>query len=142
MRPLLIALLIAWPSISTLPQGTVNFSNATSVLSSPPDRLVRFDSTAAAFNPFGTNYAPAVSNLAPGLRAQLYYGTLTMAEEDLIAVAYPPASFRASTSANAGAWFGGTRTLAPFGGNTFDVGTEASLQARIWDISLASTYEA
>ena len=143
MKCLLPTVLILGVRLLSFGQGTVFFGNASSVLTSPPDRLIRFDSTAGAFNPFGTNYAPAVSNLAPGLRAQLYYGLSTATSESLAPVTTAPVTFRGSTSANAGAWFTTTTTLygLPLPQDYLDP-LIFNFEVRIWDVSLASSYEA
>ena len=123
-----IALLLS--SATTWAQGTVWFANQSSILSSPPDRFVRFlnvlgvvDGTPVSTNLSGLNFS--------GLRAQLFYGASSN-ESSLVAVQYDPASFRSSTSASVGTWFGGTRTLIGF--NQTD---KVYLQVRAWDISLA-----
>jgi hypothetical protein len=119
------------------PQGYVYFSNDTTTLNSPPDRLVRFDATAIAFNPFGTNNAPAVSNLVPTLRAQLYYGASTASENALMPVSTAPVGFKSSTSLNAGTWFSpGSVAL-----DVNSTGVTVNMQVRVWDIAYASSYE-
>ncbi len=125
-------------SFAAFAQGTVNFSNSSNDLSSPPDRLIRWDSypyLPGEPTPFPVG-SPVGSNGIPGLRAQLYYGSSTASESSLVPVSVTPATFRSSTSPNAGTWFGGTRTLDGFLSGT------VNLQVRVWDISLASSFEA
>ncbi len=123
-------------SVSGFAQGTVRFSNDTSDVPSPPDRFVRFDVTASSLNPASTAGARVFSNGTPGLRAQLYFGASTAEASSLTAVSTAPTTFKNSTSASVGTWFGGTRTLDGFTNGT------VNLQVRVWDISLASSFEA
>ena len=123
-------------TVSGFAQGTVRFSNDTSDLPSPPDRFVRYDATAASLNPAYTAGSRIFSNGTPGLRAQLYYGASTASESSLVAVSTAPSTFKSSTSANVGTWFSGGRTLDGFTSGT------VNLQVRVWDISLASSFEA
>ncbi len=117
-------------------QGTVRFSNDTSDVASPPDRFVRYDSTAFMVNPAYTTGTRVFSNGTAGLRAQLYFGASTASESSLVAVSTAPSTFKASTSSNVGTWFSGGRTLDGFASGT------VNLQVRVWDINLASSYEA
>ena len=137
MKKFFIVLLVLGGSISARPQGTVRFSNDSTDLSSTPDRLVRFDSSAGAFNPFVTNYAPVASNLATGLRVQLYYGSSVASEGQLVGVTVAPTTFKPSTSPNIGTWFAGSRTL-----DGFNDGDTVNLQVRVWDLDYASSWEA
>ena len=113
-------------------QGTVNFANATSAYGTTvPDHLLRWGlaelaGTLVASNSGGMNFT--------SLRAQLFYGASTInTPGSLVSVTDAPASFRASTSANAGAWLGGTRTL--FG---FQPGDTVMLNVIVWDSSQTS----
>jgi hypothetical protein len=124
--------------ISTHAQGTVTFANDSTSLSSPPDRLVRFNSTASTVNPLYVAGAPVFSNANTGLRAILYYGSSTAAEGSLVAVTTAPSTFKNSASPNVGTWF--TLVGVPLTG--FNPGDTVNLQVRVWDISLASSYEA
>jgi len=135
----LTALCFSAGSFPAFAQGTVNFSNSSDDLSSPPDRLIRWDSypySPGQPTPFPVG-SPVASNGISGLRAQLYYGSSTASESSLVPVSVAPAMFRSSTSPNAGTWFGGTRTL-----DGFLPGQTVNLQVRVWDISLASSFEA
>ena len=121
---------------SAFAQGIVVFDNRTVTLSSPPDRLVRFDPVTVgtdAPNPFGTNNAPVVGTT---FLAQLYYGSSTATENSLVPVSSAPATFRNSTTANHGAWIQGVRTLDGFGS-----GETLTLQVRVWDSTFGSTFE-
>lgn len=118
-------------------QGVVTFSNVSSDLSSPPDRLVRYDPTASTINSAYVAGAAVFSNGTAGLRAQLYYGASTANESSLVAITAAPTTFKGSQSANVGTWFGGSRTV-----DGFDKPSTVNLQVRVWDINLASSYEA
>ena len=133
---LLAIVLVALSGNVSYAQGVVNFANATTALPSPPDRLVRFQGAGSAGVPDGT---PFSTNASPtfdlsGYRAQLFYGA-TPNPGSMVAVTAAPASFRASTSANVGAWFGGLRTLEGFGN-----GANVYLQVRVWDYNLSPTW--
>jgi len=137
MKKLFLTIVMSAATIAAFAQGTVNFSNLSTALASPPDRLVRFGASAFASGapPSGT---PVSTNLYPGLVAQLFYGVSTASAGSLVAVSTAPGGLRASTSASVGTWFGnGSRTLTGF-----NPGDTVSLQVRIWDISKATDYAA
>ena len=123
-------------AVSSFAQGTVRFSNDSTDLPSPPDRFVRYGDAASFFNPAYTYGSRVFSNGTPGLRAQLYYGASTASQSSLVAVTASPVTFKSSTSANVGTWFSGGRNL-----DGFESGT-VNLQVRVWDINLASSFEA
>ena len=134
MKTLLLVCALFSATVRPLAQGTVNFSNATSAYgTNTPDHLVRFSPTAAQINPAlpGLLVSSNAANVdLSGLRAQLFYGASTInARESLTPVTDAPATFRASTSANAGSWLGGFRTL--FG---FNPGDTVHLNIFVWDI--------
>jgi len=115
-------------------QGTVDFRNDTAVLTSPPDRLIRFFLGSDPYNPYGWDNAPAVGT---NFMVQLYYGASTASQNTLVAVTNSPATLRGSTSSQAGTWrLGGLRTLSGFG-----FGSLVQLQVRLWDINFGATYE-
>ncbi len=106
-------------------QGLVFFGNASSIAGweIQRDRNVKFDATAALYNPLlvagdnvSSNYAGV--NLS-SLRVALYFtlGTLVDADwQDVTNLAMPYAgspytTFRQSISTTAGSWFGGSRTM-------------------------------
>jgi hypothetical protein len=114
-------------------QGLVNFSNDSAILTSPPDRLIRFvnpgecaPTNSAGEAAFGTN-----------LQVQLYYGATTATQEyDLIPVANLPAHLPPSSAPNHGRWEGGgMRTLEGFASG------QVVLQVRVWDIRNGLTFE-
>jgi len=122
-------------AVNAFGQGTVRFSNVSADLSSPPDRLVRFEPGVA--NPYGTNNAPVVNYGTTSFRAQLYYGASTASEASLVAVSTAPALFRASTTTGEpGTWAPGNRTLTGF-----NPGDTVVLQVRVWDFQVASSWE-
>ena len=131
---LTIALIVVGPA--AFAQGTVNFSNATSAYGSAvPDHLIRWrQGVQFPLVPGGlvsSNYGGL--NLT-GLRAQLFYGASTInSPASLTAVTDAPATFRASTSLNAGAWLGGFRTLWGF-----NPGDTVHLNIFVWDLALFS----
>jgi hypothetical protein len=133
MKKLIVAALLCGSAVSSFGQGTVNFSNLSTALSSPPDRLIRFGPGSLPAPPAGT---PASTNLYPGLVAQLFYGASTASASSLVAVSSAPGSLRSSTSASVGTWFGnGSRTLTGF-----NPGDTVSLQVRVWDYSKGADY--
>jgi hypothetical protein len=135
MKKLIVAALLCGSAVSSFGQGTVNFSNLSTALSSPPDRLIRFGVPGSEWTgpPAG---APASTNLINGLVAQLYYGASTAAAGSLVAVSSAPGGLRSSTSASVGTWFGnGSRTLTGF-----NPGDTVNLQVRVWDISKGTDY--
>jgi hypothetical protein len=89
----------------------------------PADRLVRDVSGVPLI---GTNYS-----------AQLYYGDQTEDPSSLDPVAYAPAPFRPADHAQPGTWAGGNRTLWGFA-----PGQTVTLQVRVWDSTVAGSYEA
>jgi len=138
MKKLLITATLIVAAGSAFAQGTVNFANATSSYgTNVPDHLVRFGPTAAQVNAAlpGSLVASNTGGVnLTGLRAQLFYGASTVNNIfSLTAVTDAPATFRASTSANAGAWLGGTRTL--FG---FNPGDTVHLNVVVWDIRFST----
>src|SRR5258708_31168115 len=104
MKKILLTTIMSGVAVAAFAQGTVNFSNLSTALSSPPDRLVRFG-TANFGNP-GVAGTAASTNIIPGLVAQLYYGASTASAGSLVAVSTAPGGLRASTSASVGTWFG------------------------------------
>jgi hypothetical protein len=135
MKRTLLACLLALSPLCVLGQGTVNFSNATSVYgTNTPDHLLRWHPGAAIYYPALTAGGLVSSNYGgvdlTGLRAQLFYGASTITHPgSLTAVIDAPATFRASTSANAGSWLGGFRTLLGF-----NPGDTVSLNVIVWDV--------
>jgi hypothetical protein len=112
-----------YAAVSSFGQGTVFFANDSATLSSPPDRLIRFEGVPMT----GTNYV-----------VQLYYGPTTATPSALIPVTSAPARLRASTTTLPGVWAaGGDRTLSGF-----NFGQTVLLQVRLWDIYYAPSYEA
>lgn len=125
MKKLLITSLLSLTAVAAFGQGTVFFGNDSATLTSPPDRLIRFASTAA----------PAVGT---NLQVQLYYGAAGTLSGALTAVSSTPGRLRASTTTAPGVWSGGgDRTLG-----SLAFGTAATLQVRVWDINFGATFEA
>jgi len=142
MKKLIISATFAMMAAACWGQGTVNFLNSPGNLSSPPDRLIRWDSvtigTTASINPFGSNNAPVVNTSTHTYQAQLYFGSSTAAEGSLVAVSIAPNGFRASTSASPGQWLAGvsagSRVLDGFASGT------VNLQVRVWDLASGTDY--
>jgi hypothetical protein len=133
MKKLLITATLIVAAGSAFAQGTVNFANATSSYgTNNPDHLVRFGPTAALVDPALPGSLVASNSAGrdlTGLRAQLFYGASTVsAPGSLTAVTDAPATWRASTSANAGSWLGGFRTMLGF-----QPGETVHLNIIIWD---------
>jgi hypothetical protein len=101
--------------------GRVDFRND-APFRIPADRLVR---DVSGIPLVGTNYL-----------AQLYYGAQDAEPSSLDPVAYPPARFRDPSHARPGTWAGGDRTLSGF-----FAGQVVTLQVRVWDGTVAGTYE-
>ena len=134
MKKSIVAALLCGAAVSSFGQGTVNFSNLSTALSSPPDRLIRFGNGFSA--PWPAPGTPASTNLSSGLVAQLFYGASTASASSLVAVSSAPGGLRSSTSASVGTWFGnGSRTLTGF-----NPGDTVSLAVRVWDISKGTDY--
>jgi hypothetical protein len=139
MKAVLLSIIVVLHPNLLFGQGTVNFANATSSYgSASADHLVRWAPSAQLFNSLLTPGALVSSNHnganMTGFRAQLFYGSSTINSNDsLTAVTDAPATFRASTSANAGAWLGGTRTLLGF-----NPGDTVHLSIIVWDSSWSS----
>jgi len=117
-------------------QGTVWFDNASTTLSSPPDRLIRFESASTVGNVFGTAGAAAVGT---NFFVNLYYKAGTVTDDSLLTLATKTtqSKLRASTSTAVGTWSGpGFATLdgVPYGAGT------VSLQVRVWDITKAADF--
>jgi hypothetical protein len=103
-------------------QGEVDFRNDRR-FNIPADRLVRDTSGAPLV---GENYL-----------AQLYYGPAGASESSLNPVTATPATFRAPGTDLPGTWNGGYRTLTGF-----FPGDDVTLQVRVWDGTIADSYEA
>ncbi len=116
---------------SSFAAGAVSFYNDPMHLSSPPDRLIRYD--IGIPNQYGTNYAPAVGT---NYFVQLFYGGPTATESDLISVTDAPATLRTASTSYPGAWTGGGPRIL-YGFNPADTVT---LQVRCWDSTYASTW--
>jgi hypothetical protein len=120
MRKLLLVAVGLSAVISCGAQGVIDFNNEN--LKPPPNPRVRFSNGAGVV---GTNYV-----------AQLYYGASTSTQSSLIPVADLPAHFDHPPTIRAGYWMGGMRTL-----DGFNPGETVELQVRVWDITLAPTYD-
>jgi hypothetical protein len=142
MKKLLLTAAGTLLTVAAFAQGTVTFQNASSISGWNPivDRNVKFGATAALYNPLLQAGANVSSNYAgvdlTFLRVALYYAPGAVTDVGLFSqAAGGAATFKASTSATAGSWFGGTRTLstgvAPQGGL-------ASLFVVVWDSRLGS----
>jgi len=130
MKKLILTTLTSVAALAAFGQGTVNFANDAGVLSTPPDRFIRFGSTAGALSGQGAS--------GTNLQVQLYYGASTAAESSLVALSAAPARLRVSTSLSVGTWSaGGIRTF-----QTAAAGTQLVLQVRVWDINYGATYDA
>src|SRR6185369_15770227 len=127
-------------TVAAFGQGVVTFANASSTpgWAVPSfDRLVHFGITGNANIPVGalvsSNYAGV--NLG-SLRAALYYAASSNVDPNFagyVQAAGGAATFKSSTSATAGSWFGGQRTL-----DTIGLGTTANLVVLVWDNNLST----
>jgi len=148
MKKTILTTIASMLAVAAFSQGSVTFQNATSVAGWAPlvDRNVKFDATAAAFNPLLVAGANVSSNYAgvnlSNLRAALYYAPGTVADANWQTVnqqAQPStgsalATFKTSTSTTAGSWFGGTRTM----NGVATAGGTATLMVIVWDPTLAA----
>jgi hypothetical protein len=107
--------------VAAWPQALVDFANHR-MFETPADRLVRDISGAPLV---GQNYL-----------AQLYYGAEGASQSSLSPVTAAPATFRASTTDLPGTWIGGERRLSGF-----SIGDFVVLQVRVWDGTVAPSYE-
>jgi hypothetical protein len=140
MKKLLITTAATLLTVAAFGQGQVSFNNASSIAgwTSVADRNVHFSSNSAALPPGITPGANVSSNHAglnlTSLRAALYYAATTQTDVNLFTAAGGgPATFKTSTSATAGSWFGGNRTL-----DNIAIGAPANLVVIVWDSSLTS----
>lgn len=116
MKKLLLTAGLVALTTAAFAQGSVNFANATSAYGAvTPSHLLTWANSATNFDSrlvpgalVSSNYAGVIRG---GLVAQLYYGASTI--NSLAGLTAEPtiANFRSSTSANAGSWLGGFRTL-------------------------------
>lgn len=137
MKKLLLTTTLAVGALVAYGQGTINFNNATSTYgSATPSHLITFAPSAANYNAALAAGANVSSNYASvdltSLRALLYYGASTQNSiAGLTAATSAPATFRASTSANAGSWVGGGIVTM----QGFDVGQTVNAAVLVWDSS-------
>ena len=135
MKALLLAITLIAVVSSAFAQGIVTFANATSSYGSAvQDHLIRWAPWVQNLDPALTPGGLVSSNSGgvnmTGLRAQLFYGASTInSPMSLSAVTNAPATFRSSTSANAGSWIGGTRTLWGF-----NPGDTVHLNIMVWNL--------
>lgn len=149
MKKALFSLLVCLLTVMAVAQGMVDFRNASSIVGweIPRDRNVKFDTTAALYNPLLVAGDNVSSNYAgvdlSGLRAALYFASGTLADVNWQAVTNlalpfsgsPYATFKQSTSTTAGSWFGGTRTMQGVSGYYPEF---VSLMVVVWDSALAT----
>jgi hypothetical protein len=141
MKTLFLTITLALAASSFPGQGTINFNNATSTYgTATPSHLITFAPDAALYNAALTTGALVSSNYAgvnlSGLRALLYYGASTQNSiAGLTAATSTPATFRASTSANAGSWIGGGIVTL----QGFDVGNTINAAVLVWDSNQYAT---
>jgi len=139
MKKLLLTTAATLLTVAAFGQGQVNFNNASSISGWTPvqDRHVYFTTNPALLLPGITAGAPVSSNHAGinlgSLRAALYFAASTVNDPlQFTAAAGGPATFKVSTSATAGSWFGGTRTLTGLATGT------ANMFVVVWDSALSS----
>ena len=142
MKKLLLTAAGTLLTVAAFAQGTVTWQNASTISGWNPvaDRNVKFGASASIFNPLLVAGANVASNYAgvnlTSLRAVLYYAPGTTTDLGLFSqAAGGSASFKASTSATAGSWFGGTRTLTT---GVPAQGGVSSLFVVVWDSSLST----
>jgi hypothetical protein len=144
MKKLLLTSVASLLAVAAFAQGTVTFQNASTVAgwATVVNRNVTWGESAANFNPLLVAGGNVASNYAglnlSSLRAALYYAPGTIADGDWalvnLAAQGTAATFKQSTSATAGSWFGGTRTLTTIASQ----GGVASLMVIVWDSALSN----
>jgi hypothetical protein len=140
MKKLLLTSAATFLTVAVFGQGQINFNNAATIAGWNPaaDRNVKFDATAASVNAAYVAGLNVSSNLAGtdlgSLRAALYYAASTVTDlSQFIAASGASSSFKTSTSATAGSWFGGTRTL-----DNLANGVVGNLVVFVWDTTKAA----
>jgi hypothetical protein len=143
MKKLLTTTAAALLTVAAFGQGVVNFSNASSTpgWANPAlDRYAHWKADIALFNPALQPGGVVASNSGGlnlgSLRAALYYAASTDFDPNFVGYVQAAgglATFKTSTSATAGSWFGGNRTLDSIG-----LGTTANLVVLVWDSSLTT----
>ena len=140
MKKILIATFLTLVSAAGFAQGGVDFANSTvgvGWIDTTIERHVRWDATAAQFNPGLTAGGLVSSNYngvagLTGLRAALYYAASTDNNlADFVAASGGSSTFRGSTAGLAGTWFSHFDTL-----DTIPNGTTANLVVFVWDTSV------
>lgn len=138
MKKFFLTFAAAVLTTSASAQGVVTFANASSTpgWANPLfDRYVHWDAgLGGLFTPYGLVASNSYGLNLTSLRAALYYAASTQNDISLFTPASGgSATFKASTSATVGSWFGGNRTL-----DTIPNGVTANLVVLVWDLSLAS----
>jgi len=140
MKKILLTTAAMALTVAAFGQGQINFSNASTISGFNPvaNRNATFDSTAvnaSATIAAGANVSSNYSGLdLTSLRAALYYAPSTQSDlSQFIAASGGPVTFKASTSATAGSWFGGTRTM-----DTLGIGVTGNFVVFVWDSSKAA----
>lgn len=140
MKKLLTTTAAALLTVAAFGQGVVNFSNASSTpgWANPTlDRYAHWSPTVAApLTPGGVVASNSGGLNLTSLRAALYYAASTDFDPNFVGYVQAAgglATFKNSTSATAGSWFGGNRTL-----DTIGLGTTANLVVLVWDTSLTT----
>jgi hypothetical protein len=116
-----ILLFSTFLSTNTLAQGVVWFDNRPAYLPSPPDRRVLM--------PDGT----PITGPAPGSTVSPFYAQLVYRDRTGTWVAHPTVARFFTSSANAGFWNGGSRTLVNAGSPAAGIVEPVVMQVRVWD---------
>lgn len=146
MKKIILSSFLGFVSAVAVAQGTVLFGNASSIVGweIPRDRNVKFDPTAALYDPLLVAGANVSSNYdgvnLSGLRAALFFAPGTLPDANWRAVTNLAmatsgstfATFKQSTSTTAGSWFGGSRTMQGVPASS----AYASLMVVVWDTDL------
>lgn len=142
MKTLLCTTAAALLSVAAFGQGQINFNNASTINGFSPvaNRNVTFDNSVTTVGLIpGANVASnlvSATGSTTSLRAALYYAASTDFDPNFIgyvAAAGGSVTFKSSTSATAGSWFGGTRTL-----DNLANGVTGNLVVFVWDSSLTT----
>jgi hypothetical protein len=122
MKKLIPFFMLLAGAYGALAQGIVTFQNSASFLADPPDRRV-----------YMPDMTTAITGPAPGTTVSPFYAQLLYQDRTGTWIAHPTVARFFTSSANAGWWNGGSRTLVGAGSPAPGVTEAVNLQVRVWD---------